>query len=59
MEFVPYDMQKFLISEIDEEIKTEENLLKMFYSTLKAMEYVHGTEVVHRDIKPANILISN
>ena len=41
MEFFPYDMQKFLVSEIDEYIKTEENMLQMFYSILKAIEFIH------------------
>ena len=41
MEFFPYDMQKFLVSEIDDEIKTEENMLQMFYTSLKAIECIH------------------
>lgn len=35
----------------------EFNALKIFYKTVKAVEYLHSIGFAHRDIKPENILI--
>ena len=38
---------------------TEQHLIKIAYSTLCAMSFLHEANVMHRDLKSANILISS
>lgn len=39
--------------------QTEEQRLRIFFSILDAIRYIHTRQVVHRDLKPSNILVTH
>ena len=56
MEFVDTDLDQILKHKID---FTEHHLLKVVYSSLCAMCFLHQANIMHRDLKSANILIQS
>lgn len=54
MEFVDTDLDQILKHKID---FTEHHLLKVIYSSLCAITFLHESNVMHRDLKSANILV--
>lgn len=56
MEFVDTDLDQILKHKID---FTEHHMLKVVYSSLCAMAFLHQANIMHRDLKSANILIQS
>ena len=56
MEFVDTDLDQILKHKID---FTELHVLKVVYSSLCAMCFLHESNIMHRDLKSANILIQS
>lgn len=56
MEFVDTDLDQILKHKID---FSEHHLLKVIYSALCALSFLHESNVMHRDLKSANILIQS
>ena len=54
MEFVDTDLDQILKHKID---FTESHLIKIVYSALCALTFLHEANIMHRDLKSANILI--
>ena len=54
MEFVDTDLDQILKHKID---FTEHHLLKVIYSSLCSLCFLHESNIMHRDLKSANILI--
>ena len=54
MEFVDTDLNEILKHKID---FSEQHLLKITYTTLCAISFLHEANVIHRDLKSANILV--
>jgi len=38
---------------------TNENVLKLSYSLLCSLKFLHSANIMHRDLKPANMLVSS
>ena len=38
---------------------SEKKLLKFFFQTCKAIQYIHEKNIMHRDLKPENILVDS
>jgi mitogen-activated protein kinase 1/3 len=55
MEFVDTDLDLMLKHKID---FSDYHLVKIIYSTLIALCFLHQSNIVHRDIKPANLLLN-
>ena len=55
MEFVETDLDLMLKFKID---FSEHHLIKIVYSMLLSLSFIHQANVLHRDIKPANVLIN-
>ena len=58
MEFLPGDLTSILTTPIPDGDRQEEQLIKIIYRCICAMDFMHSANVMHRDIKPPNILIS-
>ena len=56
MEFIDTDLDQILKHKIE---FTENHLLKVVYSSLCAMCFMHEANIMHRDLKSANILIQS
>mmetsp|Transcript_7867 Transcript_7867/g.12183 ORF Transcript_7867/g.12183 Transcript_7867/m.12183 type:complete len:161 (-) Transcript_7867:345-827(-) len=54
LEFMESDLDQILKHNID---FNEQHLLKIIYSALCSLSFVHETNIMHRDLKSANILI--
>ena len=54
MEFVDTDLNEILKHKID---FSEQHLLKILYTALCSLCFIHEANVIHRDLKSANILI--
>lgn len=46
-----------LFGYINKNKPNEQTLLKIFYQTCLAIEYIHSKNIMHRDLKPENILL--
>lgn len=55
MDFVDADLDKVFKHNISFH---EGHMLKVIYSTLCSLAFIHETNIMHRDIKSANILIA-
>ena len=55
MEYLPSDLRQGLVNEKLTHL-TEDQVTKMMYNILTAIEFLHAAGLVHRDLKPANIL---
>ena len=55
MDYVEADLDKVFKHNINFH---EGHMLKVFYTTLCSMSFIHETNIMHRDIKSANILIA-
>ena len=56
MEFVDTDLDQILKHKID---FSEHHLMKVVYSSLCALCFLHEANIMHRDLKSANILIQS
>ena len=55
MEFVDTDLDQILKHKIE---FSERHLLKVLYSLVSSLSFVHECNVIHRDLKSANVLVS-
>lgn len=55
MEFMESDVNELLKFKIN---FSEQHLIKIIYSSLCSIAFIHEANIVHRDLKSANILIS-
>ena len=55
MDYHSKDLKKIL-DKADKIIINNEHVIKVLYSLLCAIKFVHSANVLHRDIKPANLL---
>lgn len=55
MEFVDTDLDQILKHKIE---FSERHLLKVLYSLVCSLAFVHECNVIHRDLKSANVLVS-
>ena len=55
MEFVDTDLNEILKHKID---FSEQHLLKILYTALCSLCFIHEANVIHRDIKPENIYVA-
>ena len=53
-EFMDTDLHTVIRANICEEI----HIQYITWQVLKALKYIHSTNIIHRDIKPSNILIN-
>ncbi len=50
---------KYIFEKRDKIDFSNDHMLKLAYSTLCALNFMHSANILHRDIKPANLLISS
>lgn len=55
--FLEYASNGDLFGFINKNKPNEQALLKIFYQTCVAIEYIHSKNIMHRDLKPENILL--
>ena len=55
--FLEYAKEGDLFGHITRKNPNEQQLLKFFYQTCVAIEYIHSKNIMHRDLKPENILL--
>lgn len=56
MEFIETDLDQILKQKID---FTEHHMLKIIYSSLCSLSFLHEANIMHRDLKSANILLNS
>lgn len=56
MEYIETDLDQILKHKID---FSEHHMLKIIYSSLCSLSFVHETNIMHRDLKSANILLNS
>ena len=55
--FLEYAAKGDLFGYVNKNKLDEQTLLKLFYQTCVAIEYIHSKNIMHRDLKPENILL--
>ena len=55
--FLEYAPNGDLFGFVSKNKPNDQALLKIFYQTCKAIEYIHSKNIMHRDLKPENILL--
>ena len=55
--FLEYAKEGDLFGYIKRKNPNEQQMLKFFYQTCVAIEYIHSKNIMHRDLKPENILL--
>lgn len=58
LDYAPKDLKKFLAELGGPNKFTHDMMVKVLYTALCAMNFIHSANVIHRDIKPANLLIT-
>lgn len=53
------DLKNYLSGLTENSKFTENEMAKIMYNTLCAMNFIHSANIIHRDIKPANLLIDS
>lgn len=55
--FLEYAKNGDLFGFINKNKPNEQTMLKLFYQTCLAIQYIHSKNIMHRDLKPENILL--
>ena len=55
--FLEYAPNGDLFGYMNKQKPNDKSLLKIFYQTCTAIEYIHSKNIMHRDLKPENILL--
>ena len=55
--FLEYAQNGDLFGFINKNKPNEQTMLKLFYQTCLAIQYIHSKNIMHRDLKPENILL--
>lgn len=55
MEYIKSDLDQILKNEV--ELKND-HIIKILYTSLCSLSFVHATNIMHRDLKSANILVN-
>lgn len=55
--FLEYAKEGDLFGYIKRKNPNEQQMIKFFYQTCVAIEYIHSKNIMHRDLKPENILL--
>ena len=55
--FLEYAPNGDLFGFVNKNKPNEQTLLKLFYQTCVAIQYIHSKNIMHRDLKPENILL--
>ena len=58
MEYYPTDLSKYLDGCAFSDLK-EKQIIRLLYSLLCCISFIHSADVMHRDIKPSNLLLSS
>ena len=54
-----YAQKGDLFEYLEKNTLSSDQLLRIFYQTVLAINYLHSKNIIHRDIKPENLLLDN